>query len=228
MKNSQKSLISPVRGYIWKKSRQSFYAISLFAAVLGIFLLPKTALMASITPERIITLTNEERTQDGLNALTVNDELTQAANAKAQAILAAQVFDHTINGRKFSSWIKTTGYQYNLAGENLAIDFVTAEGLMRAWMGSPDHRANILEYRYEEIGVGVAEGRFDGENTIVVAQLFGDPLIKGAPIPASISRLNERIIPFEENNLTANEYLSFYRQFLNRFSLLTERKIALL
>ncbi|HTX86618.1 MAG TPA: CAP domain-containing protein [Candidatus Nanoarchaeia archaeon] len=227
MLNSKKSPISPVSGFIWMKSRQSFCAISLFAVVLGIFLLPKTALMASITSERIIILTNEERTRDGLNPLAVNDELTKAANAKAQAILTAQTFDHTIGGRKFSSWIKDAGYQYILAGENLAIDFVTAEAVMRAWMNSPDHRANILRDEYADIGVGVAEGKFAGQNTIVVAQLFGDPLIKSAPIPQSISRLNERIIPWENNNYPADNYLSYCRQFLNRFSLLAERRVAL-
>jgi hypothetical protein len=227
MKIQQRSLISPVSGFIWAKSGKLFYFASLFAIVLGIFLLPKTAFMASITPDKIISLTNEERARAGLNELNVNDELTQAANAKAQAILASQIFDHTINDRKFSGWIKETGYQYTLVGENLAMDFMTSEGLMRAWMASPEHRANILENEYRDIGVGVAEGKFAGQNTIIVAQLFGAPLFKTAYIPEWIAELNEKLIPGEQNNPAPQNYLSFYRQTLGRLSLLAEKKVAL-
>jgi hypothetical protein len=227
MKTQQKSLFSLILGFVSLKSNNLVRATFLFAAVLGIFLLPKTALMASITPEKIISLTNAERNRSGLSALDVDDQLTQAARAKAQAILDSQTFDHTINGKKFSSWIKATGYQYNLVGENLAIDFVTSEGLLRAWMGSPAHRENILNHEYDDIGVGVAEGTFAGQKTIVVAQIFGDPMVKAAPIPENISRLNERIIPWTDSDPSPGNYLSLYRQTLGKLSLLTEKKVTL-
>jgi hypothetical protein len=226
MKTQQKSLISPTSGFIWAKSRQLFYTASLLAIVLGIFLLPKTAFMASINPEKIISLTNKERTSAGLNVLHINKQLTQAAEAKAQAILNSQTFDHTIDGKKFSSWIKVTGYQYKLVGENLAIDFVTDEGLMRAWMNSPEHRENILEKDYTEIGIGIAEGKFDGQNTIVVAQLFGDPIIKAAPIPASIAKLDEHISAHLETAAASAGYLAFYRSLICHLSLVAEQRTA--
>jgi hypothetical protein len=227
MKTQQKSLISPTSGFIWAKSSQLFYTISLFAVVLGIFLLPKTAFMATITPDKIISLTNSERTQNGLNELSLNNQLTSAADAKAQAILDSQTFDHNINGRKFSSWVKSAGYQYSLVGENLAIDFVSSEGVMRAWMDSSEHRANLLENSYTDIGVGLAEGKFRGQNTIVVVQLFGDPLIKSAQIPASITLLHERILPWQANNSAPKNYLSLYNNILEKLSLLTERQVAM-
>jgi len=115
-------------------------------------------------------------------------------------------FDHTINGRKFSGWIRAAGYQYEMVGENLAIDFASSEGVVRAWMNSPEHRANLLENSYADIGVGIAEGKFQGENTIVVAELFGDPLYKNPPIPENISRLHERFLPWN-NSAPANYYL---------------------
>ena len=221
MKKLNKWAFLPINGYYCPKFNRFAYTASLFAIVLGIFLLPKTAFMATITPDKIIALTNDERAHASLNILTVNSQLTQAANAKAQAILSSQVFDHTINGRRFSSWIKDTGYQYTLVGENLAIDFITSEGLMRAWMASPEHRSNILEADYTQIGVGVAEGRFDGQNTIVVAQLFGDPLIKAAPIPTAISALNERISPWNQQTASRPGYLTFCQLILARLSLAT-------
>jgi len=227
MKNSQKRANSPISCFFCLKLNKFIYATSLFAMMLGIFLLPKTAFMASITPDRIISLTNDERTAAGLNTLTVNEQLTGAAEAKAQAIIASQTFDHTIGGRKFSSWIRAAGYQYEMVGENLAIDFASSEGVMRAWMASPEHRANLLENSYADIGVGIAEGKFQGENTIVVAELFGNPLYKNPPIPADISLLHERILPWEKNNFSPKNYLSFYNNILEKLSLLTERQVAM-
>ncbi|MDD4902563.1 MAG: CAP domain-containing protein [Patescibacteria group bacterium] len=177
--------------------------------------MPKTALMASITPDKIISLTNKERDRAGLDSLDLNDQLTKAAVNKAQAVLDSQTFDHAINGKKFSSWIRETGYQYSLVGENLAMDFITAEGLLRAWIASPEHRANILNDKYGEIGVGIAEGKFAGQDTIIVAEIFGAPLVKPAPIPKSISRLNERIMPWESGS---KNYLSIYHSFLGNLS----------
>ncbi len=224
MKNLQKRANSPISLFYCLKLNNFIYATSLFAIVLGIFLCPKTALMASITPERIISLTNAERNRAGLDSLYSSDRLTQAANAKAQAILDSQTFDHTINGKKFSSWIKATGYQYYLVGENLAMDFITAEGVTKAWLASPEHRANILNDEYNETGVGVAEGKFAGQNTIIVVQLFGDPIIRSAPIPEGISRLNERIVPAGNGS---NNYLSAYHHWLGNLSFLSARQIYL-
>jgi hypothetical protein len=228
MKTEQKSPFSLIPLFIGAKSGKLSYTVSLLAITLGIFLLPKTAFMATITPDRIISLTNEQRNQAGLNTLRTNDQLTKAAKAKAQAILDSQIFDHTINGKKFSTWIKATGYQYDLVGENLAIDFVTSEGLMRAWMASPEHQENILGNEYTEIGVAIAEGKFAGQKTIIVAQIFGNPAVKTAPIPELISRLNERISPWQKNDSFSPARLSFYHQLLGRLSLLTEIKIAML
>jgi hypothetical protein len=226
MKTEQKSPFSLIPVFIGAKSGKLFYLTSLLAITLGIFLLPKTAFMAAITPDRIISLTNTARNQTGLNTLQTNSQLTAAAKAKAQAILDSQTFDHTINGKKFSVWIKAAGYKYDLVGENLAIDFVTSEGLMRAWLASPEHRQNITEKEYTDIGVGIAEGKFAGQDTIVVAQLFGDPLIKTAPIPEEISRLNEKISPRIKNDSISSPYLSFYYQVIERLSSLTERRVA--
>lgn len=226
MKTEQKSPFSLIPVFISAKSGKLFYLTSLLAITLGIFLLPKTAFMATITPDRIISLTNTARNQAGLNTLQTNSQLTAAAKAKAQAILDSQTFDHTINGKKFSVWIKAAGYKYDLVGENLAIDFVTSEGLMRAWLASPEHRQNITEKEYTDIGVGIAEGKFAGQDTIVVAQLFGDPLIKTAPIPEEISRLNEKISPRIKNDSISSPYLSFYYQVIERLSSLTERRVA--
>jgi hypothetical protein len=60
-----------------------------------------------------------------------------------------------------------------MAGENLAVDFEEAENVEDAWMNSPGHRANILNKEYEDIGIGIAQGTFQGHNSIFVVQMFG-------------------------------------------------------
>ena len=193
------------------------YFGSLFIILIGIFLCPKIAYLSTITPENIIEFTNQERTQNNLNILTFNSTLQQAAEAKAQAILESGQFQHNIGAKRFSDWIKEAGYKYSYVGENLAIDFVTSEGVMNAWLNSPAHKKNILNSYYEEIGVAVKEGIFDGQNTIIVAQIFGAP-----PLGAARGQASD----FQFQNYTASEnylpyYLSSSEQSLSQEKLLT-------
>ncbi|MDO8592238.1 MAG: CAP domain-containing protein [bacterium] len=177
------------------KLAKNSFKLSLLVILLGIFLLPKTAYLSAITPEKLIELTNQERTGSGLNTLTANQLLTKAAILKGRAILENNTFGHTINNQKFSSWIKDAGYNYSYAGENLAIDFISSEGVIDAWNNSPAHRKNLLSPYYQEIGVAAIEGKFQGQNTIVVIQEFG------APAAVSVQPLAQKI---SLNNLSAD------------------------
>ena len=161
--------------FYWEKIYYFKYLGSLLIILLGIFLWPKTAYLSAITPERIIEMTNEKRTENNLNVLTANQILAQAALEKAQAILTSGQFQHNIDEKKFSEWIKEADYKYSYVGENLAIDFITSEGVLTAWLASSAHKKNILNSYYQEIGVAVAQGNFDGQNTTLVVQIFGAP-----------------------------------------------------
>ena len=162
-------------GIYWEKIYYFKYLGSLMVILLGIFLWPKIAYLSAITPEKIIELTNEKRMENNLGALTANELLAQAAAEKAQAILASGQFQHNIEEKKFSEWIKESDYKYSYVGENLAIDFITSEGVLDAWLASNTHKKNILNSYYQEIGVAVAQGNFDGQNTTLVVQIFGTP-----------------------------------------------------
>lgn len=139
---------------------------------------PAGAVTASaITTETVISLANAARTQNQLNELTPNGLLTRAAQNKANDMLARQYFSHnTPDGATPWTFIKDTGYSYITAGENLAIDFSEAESVQSAWMNSPGHRANILNKNFQEIGIGIAKGKFDGHDTTIVVQMFGTPI----------------------------------------------------
>ena len=79
-----------------------------------------------------------------IHPLTANQLLTKAAYEKGKAIIENGIFEHNFNNRYFSEWVSETGYKYLYAGENLAMDYITAEGTMRAWMTSPTHMKNII------------------------------------------------------------------------------------
>lgn len=158
------------------KNKYNFrYFGSLFAILLGIFLLPSTAYFSNISPEKIIQLTNERRELSGINSLTANQLLTSAAYKKAEAILKEQKFSHNFENKKFSDWVKEAGYKYSYVGENLAIDFVTSEGVLNAWWDSPSHKNNLLNPLYSEVGLAVVEGNFNNQNSILVVEIFGAP-----------------------------------------------------
>ncbi|MDP1709700.1 MAG: CAP domain-containing protein, partial [Candidatus Komeilibacteria bacterium] len=111
------------------------------------------------------------------NILTPNHKLTQAAYRKAYDILNNGYFAHTNpSGKPFYQWIEEEGYNYLYAGENLAIDFITSEGLFGAWLKSPSHRANLINPNYNEIGLVTLRGHWQDHETTVVVQTFGSVL----------------------------------------------------
>lgn len=148
-----------------------------FVAVLSIpFVTPKTY-ASDIDPVNITILVNRERINNGLAPLKVNYELTSAAEAKSTDMIQRHYFDHYALGLTPWMFIKNANYNYQYAGENLAMDFETSEGMVSAWMNSPAHRANILNPKYEEIGIGVVKGAYSENNvaheTIMVTNMFG-------------------------------------------------------
>ena len=54
--------------------------------------------------------------------------------------------------------IKSAGISYNTAGENIAKGQKSAEAVFNAWMNSQGHRANILNSRFTQMGIGVTSG----------------------------------------------------------------------
>lgn len=131
---------------------------------------------SSITPERIIELSNKKRMDEGLVPLTINVKLNEAARRKAADMFAFNYWAHVSpSGRSPWVFFQEVGYKYVYAGENLARDFLDSEGAVSAWMNSPTHRDNLLNFHYREIGVAVVDGTLNGVETTLVVQLFGTP-----------------------------------------------------
>lgn len=147
-----------------------FLLFVLFAFTLA----PEPAAGAEITAVQLLQLTNDAREQNGLPALRVNHQLTQAAFNKARDLLGRGYFAHTTpDGKPFYQWIDEARYNYSYAGENLAIDFITGEELVTAWLESESHRANIMNERYLETGLAVVAGKWQDRETIIAVQMFG-------------------------------------------------------
>jgi len=131
---------------------------------------------ANITIQQIIEKTNQERQAKGLSTLKENSALDQAAQAKAKNMFEENYWAHfSPSGKDPWGFIKGAGYGYTYAGENLARNFYNAEDVVKAWMNSPSHRDNLLNSHYQEIGIAVAEGTLQGQQTTLIVQMFGTP-----------------------------------------------------
>ena len=131
---------------------------------------------AAVIQSELILLTNEERVQNNMQAVVENQLLDAAAQAKAADMAAKGYFAHTgPDGTPPWQWITSVGYAYQTAGENLAVRFNYSSDVVRAWMESPTHRANIVKEKYTEIGIGVAEGVYEGRKATYVVQFFATP-----------------------------------------------------
>jgi len=108
--------------------------------------------------EEVLRLTNVERANYGLPALTMGGPLVQTvANTRLEESM--RFFSHTRpNGRKFSSVAEDVGLLYQKIGENLASGQVTPEQVVSEWMASPTHRANILDANYTQLAVAYGIG----------------------------------------------------------------------
>ncbi len=128
---------------------------------------------------KIIQETNLQRQKDGnLPALKENSLLDDAAAAKANDMFVKQYFEHiSPSGVGPGQLVKTYGYDYITAGENLILgNFSSEKEVVDDWMASPGHRANILNGRFTEIGVAVVKGIYEGETVWIGVQEFGLPL----------------------------------------------------
>lgn len=125
--------------------------------------------------QQIVDLTNQQRTANGLAPLTVNAQLTQEAQIQANQMASLHDMDHNLPTAQYPTLqdrAAAVGYHYSWLGENIAFNFPDPQSVMNAWMNSTEHRANILEANYTQIGVAIA---YDSNGLPYFAQEFGRP-----------------------------------------------------
>jgi uncharacterized protein YkwD len=112
----------------------------------------------------VLCLVNQQRTGNGLVALTDNAALDRAAQAHSEDMVARSFFSHTTpDGTAFSTRILAAGYPAGARAmaENIAWgsgSLGTPAQVVTDWMNSPGHRANILNGALRESGIGIAAG----------------------------------------------------------------------
>jgi uncharacterized protein YkwD len=132
----------------------------------------------ALTVTGIISSTNKERTKQGLPFLSLDGKLSSAAESKLQDMFQNQYFEHVSpSGETVSDVVKRAGYEYIVVGENLALGIFGGDAqVVAAWMASPGHRKNILDTRYQNIGVAVGRGIYQGKQQWLIVQHFGKPV----------------------------------------------------
>jgi uncharacterized protein YkwD len=141
---------------------------------------------SSISPSEVIDISNQQRAANGLPALHYNSKLSSAAQSKAQDMFAKDYWAHYApDGTSPWSFITAAGYSYTTAGENLAKDFDTSNGVVMGWMNSAGHRANILNSSFVDTGVAVMNGTLQGSETTLVIAFYAAPKAAAStPAPA--------------------------------------------
>jgi len=159
-------------------------------------------LSAYLTRSKVIYWTNLQREEFGLPPLKENIKLNTAAAIKVRDMFEDQYFTHiSPSGEEVGDLVKIVKYEFIIIGENLALgNYKDDLTLVQAWMESPGHRENILNPNYQEIGVAVEKGIFEGKMTWMAVQHFGLPL-SACPQPDETLQKEIKVMESEINQL---------------------------
>lgn len=105
--------------------------------------------------QRIVELTNQNRAEAGCPPVSLDPRLTQAAEQHSRRMAQDDFFAHVgPDGSSPADRVLAAGYDFVLVGENIAAGYASPEAVVESWMESEEHRENILNCEFEEIGVG--------------------------------------------------------------------------
>jgi uncharacterized protein YkwD len=139
----------------------------------------------SISTERaeraLACVVNRAREKRGLESLQRRNDLTAAARAHSATIVETGCFKHRCPGEeslaeRLREYLDAGGSGYGESIANGAREFGSARTILRAWMKDDGNRANVLDEKFEHVGVGAAEG------------LPGSPAAKGFTFTVDFGR----------------------------------------
>jgi Cysteine-rich secretory protein family/Secretion system C-terminal sorting domain len=123
--------------------------------------------------DEMLLLVNNLRSENGLPALRLNQNLNKAAFDHSKDMADNNYFDHAgLNGSNFGQRAKNAGYTGFAYGENIAAGKSTVVATFDQWKNSPDHRNNILNKNINEMGIGHAS-KVGSAYTHYWTQIFG-------------------------------------------------------
>lgn len=119
--------------------------------------------------KEVFNLINKQRTNKGLLALKVDEEVQRVARIKAEDMVTNQYFSHQspTYGSPFDM-LRSFKISYQTAGENIAANSSNS-GAVNSWMNSSGHKANILNSSFNYTGIGVVSSPKYGK---IFVQMF--------------------------------------------------------
>lgn len=133
-----------------------------------------SATTTSASESALLKAVNATRAAHGLRPLRADSTLARTARSHSAALVRRDVLTHG----NFGARIAASGARGPVFGENLAWGTsgrAAARAIVRSWLASPGHRANLLRPGFRRIGVGAAFGTFAGRpgSTVVTADFAG-------------------------------------------------------
>jgi uncharacterized protein YkwD len=113
----------------------------------------------------VVCLINVQRTERGLPKLVASRKLDHSAQRWTDTMVSDSLFSHGA-GSAFAARISAAGFDWENVAENIATGYSTPSAVVRAWMRSPGHCANILNPLYREVGTGVANSMIHGASNV--------------------------------------------------------------
>lgn len=130
---------------------------------------PRTGVTSEM--QHMLDLINSERAKAGVAPLNFDSQLNHTALLKAQDMVANNYFSHTSpTYGSPDNMLRQFGITFKTMGENLAGNS-SVDAAHTALINSPGHRANILDSKFNFIGIGIQSSSTYGE--VFVQQFIG-------------------------------------------------------
>lgn len=177
-----------------------FLALKIIVVVIALLIPAQAFIAPDVLAEqqaRLLARTNEFRVEKGLPPLKRVSLLGKSAKLRADDMEQKHYFSHVSpDGHRLSYFLSRAGYRYVSAGENLAMGFSDADSVMAAWMKSPTHYANLIDPDYQDLGIGLEGGEYEGKPTVYIAQHFGATSQAVIPTPVEeVKKPTPSIVP---------------------------------
>jgi uncharacterized protein YkwD len=129
------------------------------------------------TEQKLLEAANDSRTKEKIGKLIANRTLTDIARKHAENMAKQEKMDHVLDGKGVAKRAEEGGYNYRVIGENLAeatgdkeAPAPTPAEIHKNWMESKPHRANLLNPKFEQVGIAVVKS---AKGTYFYCQVFG-------------------------------------------------------
>ena len=137
------------------------------------------AFVQAMEIDKIQSQINDTRLENGTLPLKLNETLNLSAENKANDMCQKNYWAHSDpNGYKWNYFINLSGYSYSTIGESLARGYTNEAELINAWVNSPKHFENMIDNRYNEMGLAIVSCPgylgVEQDDGFIVVNHFGD------------------------------------------------------